>query len=409
MPSLMDYNTYETARLYINQDDGTFTEGFTSKFGSPSLYWVSGVHWVDIDNDDDLDAVFSAGAPTATAQRIFINDAGQFTEAPTGLTMVSTGVRVLDSDLDGLQDLLFLPGSVAETPHLLNNITAAGVVQFADVTSDVGLSSVGRVDGAVVSDFNAGGGIATTDGDLDIYFGRPDNQAFFFQAKSKDGTDAPEHHYVSLRLLPNGANNASAIGTKVTASYPGWVQVQQVDGGSGRGGQDDHVLTFGLGDYSGTVGITIEWPGGHIQTENITAMGPALTSPVLITDSTSPAVLAGTLYRTYTLLPSELLEWTLTWDTAVSSKWVLDTAYVEVPGAAPRNKSPSIGNATAVVTPITGGGYRHVLKFTTECVLGFYKFKVRSSVDGTAGPWSGQIQKKNNFCPSGGGGTFPGS
>jgi len=168
VPSIMDNSHSGTAKIYINQDDGTFTEEFSSKFNSVDLSCVSGIHWQDLDNDTDFDVAFSIQAGNPSDQRLFVNNSGQFTESFTGLSMSSTGVRALDSDLDGKQDLLFLPAENTDTPRLLKNNTEGSNIQVADVTSSVGLNTLGRVDGAVVSDFNTFGGVSDSDGDLVI-------------------------------------------------------------------------------------------------------------------------------------------------------------------------------------------------------------------------------------------------
>ncbi len=398
----MGSTTYETARLYINQDDATFSEEFTSKFGTPSLYWVSGVQWLDVDNDGDLDAAFSAGAPTATAQRVFVNSGGLFSESSTGISMVSTGVRVFDSDLDGLQDILYLPGESSDTPHLLHNTSSAGAVQLTDVTAAVGLNTQGRVSGAVVSDFNAGGGPVSTDGDIDIYLGRPSVEEFFFRSSAPNGDDAPIGHYLSLVLAQNGANNASAIGANVTASYPGWQQVQQVDGGSGRGGQDDNVMTFGLGNWTGDVSVQIKWPGGYVQNEIIPGALISPTAPIEIEDKTLPVVQAGSLIANYTVQMNGLLEWTFEWTTDVSSKWERDMVHITGPGSVGNhNASPMYGNADVTVVANAGGGYTHTLRvWDVECQPGMYYFRVKSSTeyypDGSYQDGSRRVR----FCPS---------
>jgi len=409
VPDLAPSGGGETARLYVNQDNGTFTEDFAGKFSTPGLFSVNGVQFKDLDNDSDLDVVFSVDAATPEAQRVFFYQSGSdsFSEESLGLSMRATGVKVFDTDLDGRQDLLFLPDDPTDTPHLLRNISAGTSFTVKDISADIGLATAGRVDGAIVSDFHSGVPATTTDGDLDLYLGRPDDSEFFFRASGEDGNDARTNNCLALKLETNGANNASCIGARVTVEYDGVTQTQQVDGGSGRGGQDDRVLTFGLGQYSGEVNITVNWPGGRVQTASRAAQPPGAIAPYIITDDTDPVVTGGTLDESCTVLPNNHLEWRLTWETATSSKWDLDMAKVELPGESPFNVSESLGNATVQVWPIVGGGYLHRLTFTTECKTGYYKFNVRSSVTGTAGAWRDQLVKRNDFCPRGSGGTYP--
>jgi len=370
------------------------------------LSCVSGIHWQDLDNDTDFDVAFSIQAGNPSDQRLFVNNSGQFTESFTGLSMSSTGVRALDSDLDGKQDLLFLPAENTDTPRLLKNNTEGSNIQVADVTSSVGLNTVGRVDGAVVSDFNAHDGVSGSDGDMDIYLGRPETEEFFFRASNPDGSNEPINKFVAIQLGTSGANNASAIGTKVSIEYDSGsiTQIQQFDGGSGRGGQDDHILTFGLGSYGGDVEVTIEWPGGYLQQEVISAsqITPSPENPFQFFDATNPQIQSGSLYVSYAIQAGDgLLEWTLVWDTDVSSEWARDKVRITGPGdVGIIFASPMYGNAEVTITSKTGGGYNHTLKVpNVECQPGIYEFRVYSSTSLQAGTHL-DTSKNIRFCPT---------
>lgn len=407
VPSLMDVYGSETARLYVNQDDGTFTEEFGDRFGNANLFWVSGAEWFDANNDGELDLVASVQGPGPAAQRLFIQDQGLLVDAMPGLTMEAAGVKAFDFDLDGKQDLLFLPALDTGTPRLLNNFSSPGASEFLDVTSLVGLDVPGRVNGAVVSDFNTGNGSAASDGDLDLYLGRRVADGdFFFQATDKDGNAAPLNSYISIRLVPTGANTSSAIGTMVRADYGGKSQIQQLDGGSGRGGQGDGVLTFGLGDHTGDVLLTVRWPGGGSHERLILASELNPDQPIQISDETDPVIEPGALQCQSTLLPDGQLECTVSWFTATSSTWSLDRVEAVRPGLPLRTFAPSDPDATFDVEPVSGGGYRHRLVFSTPCSLGDYKYRALSATENKVGNWSEQIVVRNLFCPRGGG-VFP--
>jgi hypothetical protein len=97
-------------RLYINDGRGTFTDATSTQFNFSGGDW--GCTLADIDNDFDLDAIFTASSSSRPA-RIFINDSkGNFTdETSTRLPslMNSGGRKVIahDWDKDGDRDLFF--------------------------------------------------------------------------------------------------------------------------------------------------------------------------------------------------------------------------------------------------------------------------------------------------------------
>lgn len=414
VPGLMDFFYAETAKLYINDGKGGFGEGFTSFFGTPDLYWVSGISWLDADGDGRLDAVFSTQYQSGSSQRLFLHGDSGFTESSIDLTMTSLGVQTVDIDLDGRRDLLFLPSSSTESPVLLRNDSVLLDPVFTDVSSEIGLISVGRTEGVVASDFNAGNwtgdmepaSLATTDGDSDIYLGRPDSESFFFRNKRQDSQEAPAGNFVSIVLVSSGANNASSIGVAVTATYgsPTVMEVQQVDGGSGRGGQNDRVLTFGLGAWGGPVELSIAWPGGHVQQVTIPAADLNPSTPIAITDTTNPTISQGSLSCSIAVQADNgLMEWTFEWITDVSSKWSRDKVVLTGPG--------SFGTITRwafqiedpnckVVTPLFGGGYHHKLVLKdVPCTPGTYSYSVTSSTTTETGDTSNGTYLMR-FCPT---------
>lgn len=403
VPSIEHVVNYETARLYLNDGDGAFTEEFSSMFGSPDLLHISGLSWFDADNDGDLDIAFSSQMwePYGPSQRIFIYDSGVYEEHSTGLALNATNVRSFDYDLNGTQDLLYLPSSESKSPHLLVTVPLySNNIKYVDVTSKTGLDAAGMVNGVVVSDYNRGGG--ESDGDLDVYLGRQlSTQQYFYRSScAAGGADAPVNNYLAILLKGDPSNNnTSAIGARVTISYAGQVQIQEVDGGSGRGTQDDRVLTFGLGTYAGDVDVTIVWPCGALQYEVATSGQRSSGSPMEYSDETTPLVTAGSLQVEFVHDPEDgKLDWNLLWDTNWNSKPVLDAVEIKAPGM------PSgvvLIPGTATIAPNATGGFRHTLTLSDiECITGYYEFRVRCATDTVTGPWSASKTKRVAFCVS---------
>ena len=89
------------------------------------------------------------------------------------------------------------------------------------------------------------------DGDSDIFDGVP-----FTNEIPSQG------HFFQLRVVGNVSANRAAIGSTVTVSAGGKTLVRQVQGGTGKGGQDSLYLSFGLADTTSVDGIVVRFPGG---------------------------------------------------------------------------------------------------------------------------------------------------
>jgi len=334
-----------------------------------------------MNNDGALDLVL--GCETAPPTVYFNNGSGDFdNEEPlrVRLAAATNDVRAVDSDLDGIQDLLAIPRSTSDHRRLFWNQVIGGDRALLDQSWTAGFAdSIGRIDGLAMADFNG-------DGDSDIYFGRPvDSGDVFYRAKSVAGDD-PIADWVGVRLVAGGGNNGSAIGASVrfyiSSSFE---QMQIVDGGSGKGGQADNVLICGLGGMSGSVYAEIKWPGGYVQTEPLTR-GQVMT----IADATEPGTPTAES-GVYTALPEGQAEFTFTWDTPYSCKPSLDKVTItdrpRQPSQCPMGTvvlTPSSDNATHAVTAKAGGGYHHTLTWQLECCAPCsYNFLIESATDST--------------------------
>lgn len=377
-------NGVNTSRLYINNDNGFFTEDYANRF--PELTpEISGVTWADYDNDGDLD--LSLASQTKNPQ-LFINDGtGHFTNAGATTMNIgakpSIGLMAFDHDLDSKVDALVLPDSSLYHPWMMANISAGGGPVFDDQSAIVNLaSSLGRVDGAVVADYNG-------DGDEDIYLGRliPQGEdTYFYRSVQSTGAEAPVNDWVGIRLQAGGGNNRAAIGAKVKLLVgAGYQQVRQIDGGSSRGGQADNTLIFGLGDIQGTVQAVVKWPGGYQQT--VTVDRNEITT---IVDDTTPGIVAGSVSSSYVAKANRKADWIFTWETQYSCDPALDSVTI-TDGTNPPQCEP-LGSVTlqpgmpgvdhtCVRKP--GGGYTHTLKWLNmNCyAICEYNYYVHSETD----------------------------
>jgi len=82
-----DLDIYRTTRnngnqLYNNDGNGNFTNSTSILNPVPSLTLGWGTHWIDVDNDGDLDLFIAT--PSNTTNKLYINDNGEFTLLQTG-------------------------------------------------------------------------------------------------------------------------------------------------------------------------------------------------------------------------------------------------------------------------------------------------------------------------------------
>ncbi len=69
-----------------------------------------------------------------------------------------------------------------------------------------------------------------------------------------------------LQIVVRGrSSNGSGIGARVTVTTAAGQAVQEVSGGTGRGNQNELVLTFGLGQVDQVERLQAAWPSGAVQ------------------------------------------------------------------------------------------------------------------------------------------------
>jgi enediyne biosynthesis protein E4 len=82
----------------------------------------------------------------------------------------------------------------------------------------------------------------------------------------------PGNRWIDFEL-EGTLSNRSAIGARVTLSWNGQEQVQEISGGSGFCAQNQRRLHFGLGKSVADLKAVIRWPSGKIQTLDGPAIG----------------------------------------------------------------------------------------------------------------------------------------
>ncbi|SNR44252.1 Repeat domain-containing protein [Lutibacter agarilyticus] len=165
----------ERAALYIQKNDGSFTNSNILLFEKEKVYEDVDAEFLDVDNDGDLDLYVASGGyeikagNTLLQDRLYLNDGyGKFSKSTNILPEIkinSKGIAKADFDNDGDIDL-FIGSRVthgkyplSEKPYLLQN--NKGV--FNEVTAEKikNLEDVKMVNDAIFSDFD-------NDGDADL-------------------------------------------------------------------------------------------------------------------------------------------------------------------------------------------------------------------------------------------------
>ena len=364
------------SRLFRNGKDGGFVDEASTRFGG-NLNSVVGAGFGDADADGDLD--LTVATRTGAAIRLNTN-AGSYTSiVPVGTATTVSGVNVFDFDYNGVQDVLLLSADNAATPKLFRGVSSGGNLSFADVTSAVGLNWAGKTGGSVLSDFNG-------DGDLDLYLGRAVAQsAHFFTAAGLDPTDdAYTDNWQQVQLVSNIGvpNSYRGIGAKVTVTQGANSFVRVVDGGSGRGGQSDSILEFGLPTSSAVSNIQVEWPNGYVQNY----ASPA-TRFVTIVDDTKLFTITR-ISGGHQIVPcTDLSRWAFSWTTSVGTNPDLDKVIYKIGDSDVFNGGTEVTATDAGVTHASfvksTGAYEHNLSFVAPCALGqTVYFAVISKGDG---------------------------
>lgn len=352
---------------------------------APGLVGANSLTWLDYDHNPYPDLVLTE---TSSGRACILSNSGSGFQAAEWLGSGSkwTGASVADFDQDGYQDVLLMPSQGQPELHV---VTSGGIRNLGPVAS----ATAGSASGSVVTDFN-------DDGDLDLYLGRPGGGEFLYKnvRPASDNPDAPVlavQNYLQVVLETLGSSNRSLIGTRVHVSKssppPGQPQsyYQTVDGGSGRGGQGDARLHFGLGAYTGTVNVTVHWPSGGSKT--VTGLNPATSHRVTIVEDGVPQIVSGPYFGTEPYPGGA--DWNFSWITDHKGDIRLDSVeFQNLNGYGVRNScyaGPTQtltwqGPNVRVRIDPHPQGWLHVLTWTGRpCVTGCgYQFTATSGVTG---------------------------
>ncbi|MEJ7646722.1 MAG: VCBS repeat-containing protein [Chryseolinea sp.] len=310
--------------LYINNRDGTFTNGTTEWLGHQSQFSM-GNDAADINNDGLPDIITVDMLPETNARKkttignksylTYINNDQfgynyQYTRNMLQLNNgMDKGIRfsevgqlsgihqtewswsplMADFDNDGNKDLLITNGFpkditdkdfanyradvgfVASNTLLIDSIPVIkipsyayknnGDLTFTDVSKKWGIGKPSFSNGAAFADLD-------NDGDLDYVVNNINDEAFVFENKlyaREQKNNGPQTHF--LRIVMKGPKeNQKALGTTITLYLPGG-KMQYYEQNVYRGflSSVEPIAHFGLGENQTIDSLIVKWPDGSKQ------------------------------------------------------------------------------------------------------------------------------------------------
>jgi enediyne biosynthesis protein E4 len=262
--------------LLINQKDGTFRDAAVSAEVAYNAHGVAkagmGVDAGDINGDgrpdfavtnfnDEYFSLFVSGPSLLFDDRTIASRLAEYTKSYVGW-----GIHFIDYDNDGNLDLVIANGHINQAieatrldvkykePPLLLRINGKGT--FQDVTQQAGpaFRLRQRARGLAVGDID-------NDGGVDVVFTRLDEKPVLLR-----NNVGQNYGWVGFELRGTKSNR-DAIGSKITVEAGNRKLTRWIAGGSSYLSSHDKRVIVGLGAVpaSATVNAEIHWPRGTIQ------------------------------------------------------------------------------------------------------------------------------------------------
>lgn len=261
-PDIYIANDLSPNRLYINKQDGTFSEIGISAYVDEAKSSM-GVDAGDFNQNGEMDLLTTnlIGQMTSLFQN-FGNLRFDYVTYHTGIMpserVSGWGIVFVDLNLDGLQDIAMGSGALWQQDDTLENknliFKNRGNNSFQNVTDEtLKFPNSAMTRGVAVIDFDRSG-------TPDLIYSNIDGAASQLIQNRSSG-----NHWLRIDL-EGVQSNRDAIGTKVILHRDdGFQQVQTVKAGNSYVSSSSKSLFFGLGE-SAAENMIIQWPSGQIDT-----------------------------------------------------------------------------------------------------------------------------------------------
>ncbi len=281
-PELLVCGDFYTARYYLNNHDGTFTD-YTTQSGTGLDCNAMGATIGDFDNDQRPDWYVTniyrgdQYPQDPCGNMLYMNQGNhQFVEQ-AALAGVNDGrwgwgTAAVDLDHDGWQDIVEVNGYFddpfqqlySNQPKRVWFNNADGT--FSELAAACGFNHTGQARGVINLD-------ADNDGDQDLVvlsFAEP--LAFY-------RNDGPTGNWLRVFLDGEGVPSAApnGFGSRVVVRIGATEQVRYIDGGSNYLSQSELSAHFGLGAATQVDELRVEWPNGILTTRQNLAANQTVT------------------------------------------------------------------------------------------------------------------------------------
>ncbi|GAA4887883.1 hypothetical protein GCM10023311_09670 [Flaviramulus aquimarinus] len=174
----------------------------------------------------------------------------------------SWDAKFADFDLDGDDDLFVVNGfdfssNGAEYNAYFKNLLVEGQDGFEEISENINLRDLTISVSAVDFDYD-------NDGDIDIYVTNSDRPSYFYENKTLNFNETSSLNWFKV-MLQGTQSNRDAIGTQLTLTTTNRT-VKRHYTGIGFLGQSLTPVHFGLNDATDILELVIKWPSGLIET-----------------------------------------------------------------------------------------------------------------------------------------------